>query len=343
MDFLTVIFCFLAFVVFLLTVATSVVITPENHYSFITLFGKYQKTVAGGLAFKIPFVTSVDKRVFLGLSSEKVSLSLKTKDQVTFKLNLNVQHVISSDAMEAFKAVYNIENYLEEISNIATNTAIPLANGIEIESVFNEKEKITEEVLKDLNEFFSEYGITIKRVLSDEPKLPKELEDQANDVMKAKRDQESATYIAEKVRIEKVGVAEADGESVKIRMEKLGESREGYAEKTANSVRHLIDVGCSADAALLFLNQIGEQDAIVSSSRNGSSVIFHTSNNGSNNSSSDAILAKMLTDGSNKLEKSNTLNISKSSKNKEDSKPDVSDVSDVSDIADIAIDIIEKI
>jgi hypothetical protein len=37
----------------------------------------------------------------------------------------------------------------------------------------------------------------------------------------AKRDKEAANDVAAKIRIEKIGAAQPDGESVKIRMEKL--------------------------------------------------------------------------------------------------------------------------
>ncbi len=279
--------------VFCFFVYESAVLTPENHYSFITFFGKYHHTARSGLSFRVPFVTKVDRVVFLGLDSLAVPLVLKTLDQVTFRLTLKVQYVISNNVSEAFKAMYNITDYVEEMRNVTTNTAIPLANAIELEDVYNQKETITQQVEEDLRSFFSQYGITIKAVLSDEPILPKEIEDQANEVMKAKRQKESAQYLADSLKIEKVGAAEADGESVKIRMEKLGESRQAYATNAALSVKTLVDVGCSPDSALKFLNQIGEQDAIVSSSRNGSTMIFHTTDS-QFSGSADALLAQSL-------------------------------------------------
>lgn len=276
----------------LAAIATSIVFTKENHYSFITIFGKYHTTLTSGLGFKMPFVSAVDKTVYLGLQSHKVEMRLKTSDQVTFKLNLNIQYVVSEDVNEAYKAMYNIRSYFAEMSNIATNASISLANNIEIENVFNEKETILDGVHSELDSFFSNYGITIKKVLSDEPELPKDLEEQANEVMKAKRQKEAATHKAAAIKIEKVGAAEADGESVKIRMNKLGESRREYAIKSSESIEFLVDAGCSADSALKFLNQIGEQDAVVTSSRNGSTIIFH--DKGSDHNSTDILLANMI-------------------------------------------------
>lgn len=277
----------------IITLISSIVFTDENHYSFITMFGKYNTTLPAGLAFKIPFVTAVDKTAFLGLASEEVQLKLKTKDQVTFNLKLNVQYQISHNKEEAYKAMYNISNYLDEMSNVATNASISIANSIMIEDVYDKKEQILDTVKQELTEFFDDYGITITRVLSDEPRLPKELEDQANEVMKAKRKKEASTFNADAIRIEKVGAAEADGESVKIRMENLGQARKDFADKTAEAVEALMATGCSSSDALNFLHGVAEQDAIVTASRNGATMIFR-SGDSNNISSSDALLADML-------------------------------------------------
>lgn len=277
----------------IVTLMSSIVFTDENHYSFITMFGKYNTTLPAGLAFKIPFVTSVDKRAFLGLASEEVELKLKTKDQVTFNLKLNVQYQISENKAEAYKAMYNISNYLNEMSNVATNASISIANSIMIEDVYDKKEQILDTVKVELDEFFVDYGITIKRVLSDEPRLPKELEDQANEVMKAKRKKEASAFNAEAIRIEKVGAAEADGASVKIRMENLGQARKEFAERTSEAVAALMQTGCSSADALNFLNNVAEQDAVVTASRNGATMIFRSGD--SKTSSSDALLAELIT------------------------------------------------
>ena len=279
----------------IITFFASLVFTPEKNYSFITIFGKYHKTVGSGLAFKIPYFASVDKRVYYGLTSNAVNLNLKTKDEVTFKLKVNVQYQISSTMENAYKAVYDINNYLTEMESNAVDVAIPIANNIDIVDVYAKKELILEAIEERLKVFFADYGITIIKVLSDEPKLPEELERQANNIMIAKREKEAAQDKADSIRIIRVGEAKADGESVKIRMQKQGEAREEYAKRTASAISELVNVNCSSDAALGFLNQIGEQDAIVTSSRNGATMIFHTSDKGSQNSS-DAILAQLISD-----------------------------------------------
>jgi len=280
--------------IFLICLAVdTIVITNERHLKFVSFLGKYQKTLTAGLGFKVPFLTKVDATVYTGRDNENIPLQLKTKDQIMFELSVNVQFEVSSQISEAFKAVYNIENYRRDMHSVATDCAITVANTMEIEDLFSDKERITNEIKARLSDFLKDFGVEVHRVLSDEPKLPSSIEERNNNIIAAKRDKEAATDIAEKIRIEKVGAADADGESVKIRMEKLGEAREAYAEKTALAAKKLIETGVSPDQALSFLNHIGEQDALVSASRNGSTIVFQNSSaqptSGSN--SADALLA----------------------------------------------------
>ena len=292
---------FIALAVFVIAaLASSIVIVPERHLKFISLLGKYQKTTTPGLNFKIPFLTKVDATVYTGRDSKNVELRLKTKDQMTFDMQIQIQYEISSRVSDAYKAVYNIEDYLREMAIVATDCAISAANKLEIEDIFDRKEEITDKVDDSLKEYFGEFGITIKKVYSDEPRLPDTIERANNRLLEAKRELQAAEDEANAIKVKKVGEAEADGESVKIRMERLGESRKEYAERTSESIDILKKTGATAKEAMDFLNGIGEQDAMVSSARHGSTIIFHDSNKGS--SSADALLAKSISGEKDKTE-----------------------------------------
>lgn len=252
----------------------SIVITRPKQYQFIVFLGKYWFTAKPGLSFKVPFLSWADKSTYVGVSEQSVPLQLKTADQVTFNITLKVLYQVSEDVNLAFKAVYDLEDFVDQITTMATDAAIPVANKVELEDVYDAKEKITAAAHEALVNFFADYGIQIHKVLSDEPRLPAELENEANAVLAAKRKKEAAVYKADAIKTEKIGEAEADGESVKIRMDKLGEARRAYAQTAADAVKTLVDAGCSHDSALSFLNKVGEQDSVVSASRHGGTIVF---------------------------------------------------------------------
>ncbi|WP_444935736.1 SPFH domain-containing protein [Microbulbifer sp. JMSA004] len=257
--------------------AKAIVIVEPKQYHFVLFLGKYWKTATPGFNLIIPYLSWVDKKASTALHETPVELSLKTSNHVTFGLILKVQHQVASDVGLAYKALYDLENYQAQLKSFATDAAIPVANGIELEDVYNKKEQIADKAKERLRHFFHDFGVEIVDVLSDEPRLPKSVEVQANKVMEMQREKQAATYEAEAIREREVGKAKADGESVKIRMEKMGEARRVYAESAAEAIKVLTSAGTSADEALRFMTAIADNDALVTAARHGSTVVMATS------------------------------------------------------------------
>lgn len=252
----------------------SVVITKQKTLKHILLLGKYWKTAKPGLSFKIPIISRVDRVSDTNIKELEVPLRLKTKDQVTFSISLKIFFKIMEDVKEAYKAEYDLNSYRVQMVSVATDSAIPVANSVELENVFNSKEDILEEAENALTTYFMNYGILIEKVLSDEPQLPLEVENSANEVIAAQRLNDAARYKADAIRTEKVGEATADGESVKIRMEEVGKARKEYAETTSEAINILRDAGVEPHTALNFLTRVGDQDALVTASRNSETAIL---------------------------------------------------------------------
>ena len=287
-SFYTIIF----FALVSLTIANSFVITPQNHYKFIVFLGKYSKTARSGFSFKIPFLTWVDKKVYTGIVTKRVSLSLKTKDQLTFNIDFDIQYKISDNISLAYKSVYEIDDIGSIMTGISKKAAIESADSILLENVFQSTSTITDNISSDLKNFFEEeFGINIVNVLPHEPELPKEVEDQYNRILIAKRDKEAASNEAEAIKIRKIGEATADGESAKIRMEKLGESRTEYAGKAREAIEILVKSGLTPSQASNFLNNITDNDAILTASRNGGTVIFSQQGSSQNNGMDNVLCA----------------------------------------------------
>lgn len=258
-------------------IVNSVVITNQKTLQHIVLLGKYWRTARPGLSFRIPVVSWVDRISDTNLKQLEVPLRLKTKDQVTFSISLKVFYKVVEDVKEAYKSEYNLNSFEDQMISVATDSAIPVANSVELENVFNSKEDILEKAEQALTKHFNDYGIFIDKVLSDEPQLPTEVENSANEVIAAQRLNDAAKYKAEAIKTEKVGEATADGESVKIRMEEVGKARQEYAESAAEAVNILKAAGVAPDRALNFLTRVGDQDALVTASRNSDTAILSLS------------------------------------------------------------------
>ena len=255
----------------------TVVITGQNKLKHISLLGKFWFTAKPGISFKIPLISAVDHNVITAVREQTVELRLKTKDQVTFGLNIRVIYNISKDPDEAYKASYELEKYKNQIRSFSIDSAIPVANNLLLEEIYNSKDKITSAAKMSLVKYFSAYGINIRDVLSDEPSLPAGVEESANAVIEAKRKEEAAKFNAKAIKIEKVGGAEADGESIRIRMEKIGKARESYAQTAGSAVASLVEHGVTPSEALDFLNTVGEHDMFVTAARSANTVLLSPS------------------------------------------------------------------
>lgn len=161
-------------ILILIVIVNSIVITSQNHYKFIVFLGKYSKTAKSGLSFKIPFLSWVDKNIYTGISTKSVSLSLKTKDQLTFNIKFDIQYKISDDIKLAYKSVYEIGDFTSIMTGISKKAAIESADSILLENIFQSTSTITDNVKKELIDFFEEkFGLQIVNVLPHEPELPK--------------------------------------------------------------------------------------------------------------------------------------------------------------------------
>ena len=252
----------------------SFVMTAEKELKHIVLLGKYWKTATPGITLILPFVSWVDKKSETNIKEQTVPLRLKTQDQVTFGLSIKVFYKIAENVSTAYKSAYNLDDYQNQLISVVTDSAIPTANNISLEDVFNSKEEILQKIKKYLTNYFTDYGIEIEKVLSEEPELPSEVEDSANAVVAARRLNDAAQYRADAIKTEKVGEATADGESVRIRMEEVGKARKQYAITTAEAVQILTKTGVKETEALDFLTRVGDQDAIVTASRNSETAII---------------------------------------------------------------------
>ena len=84
-------------IILAVAITQSVVITSQNSLKHITLLGKYWKTAEPGLSFKIPFFSGVDQTVSTKRNEHEIELSLKTSDEVTFQVIINVISRITKD------------------------------------------------------------------------------------------------------------------------------------------------------------------------------------------------------------------------------------------------------
>ncbi len=215
--------------VLLLVLGNSVVICRENEYKLIRQFGKVQRVVsASGLAFKVPFIQSVDT-----VPKEILIYDLPASDVITSdKKSMIVDSYVLWRVEDPLKftqtlanSVYNAENRINAIVYNATKNTVSnmtqdeviksrdgkmtitaADQGEEIESndlVLEEQTEVveikslTEEIMDSIGDNYQQYGINILAVEVKKLDLPDDNKQAVYTRMISERENIAAQYTAE--------------------------------------------------------------------------------------------------------------------------------------------------
>ncbi len=205
--------------IFLLIVILQCFYTVDETEQVIILqMGEYMKTVdSPGIHAKLPFIQSaksLDKRV---LMSDAPPTSYLTLD----KKNLEVDHVTRWRIIEPdtfYKSIGSNEaNALQRLNAIVVSELRDeLASFTLVDIISTQRESIMEEVSERTALKATEFGIEVIDVRVKRADLPKEVQSNVFDRMKAEREREAKKYRAEGEEQALKTRAEADREAIVI-------------------------------------------------------------------------------------------------------------------------------
>lgn len=220
---------YIVLAVLLITVGNSLIICQENEYKLIRQFGKVQQVVStAGLSFKIPFIQSVDT-----LPKEILMYDLPASDVITSdKKSMIVDSYVLWKVTDPLKftqtlsgSVYNAENRINAtvynatkntVSSMTQDEVIKSRDGKmtvtvseteeEVESndlVLEEKKEVveikslTEEIMEEIGDVETQYGIDILVVEVKKLDLPDDNKQAVYNRMVSERENIAAQYTAE--------------------------------------------------------------------------------------------------------------------------------------------------
>ena len=216
----------------LILITMSVRIISQQTIGIVETFGKYSRTMNPGLNFVIPFVQSVVKRVNLRVRELPVEVAAKTKDEVFFKLPVNVQVKVTKPE----DSYYKLDDPFGQMESYILNQVRSSAASMELKDVYEDKATLEQNVAELLKSKFEGYGFKIVNVLIDDPQLDKSIRDAANAVIAAKRTKEAATHNAAATKITVVAKAEADAEAKRLSGKGFADQRKEIVDGYQDSI-----------------------------------------------------------------------------------------------------------
>ncbi len=192
---------FLGVVAVLLVVLglNSIVITYENEYTLVRVFGKIDRVITEeGISFKIPFVEQTDTLPRQILLYDMAASDVITKDKKTMVTDTYVLWEISDPQTFAKTLSGSVTNAEGRINAAVYNSLKEVIGGMEQTAVISARDgELSQEIMAGVGKDMEQYGITLVSIETKHLDLPSDNKTAVYERMISEREQMAAQYTAE--------------------------------------------------------------------------------------------------------------------------------------------------
>lgn len=232
---------------FLFKIVRSLQLVPNQYAYIVERLGNYHKTLGPGFHSLIPFV---DKVVYKqDLREETIEVEPQecfTKDNV----KVEVDGVIYLSVMDPVNASYGITDYRYAAIQLAQTTTRSIIGLMDLDETFEERAKMSKEVVKVLSEMEMPWGIKVHRYEIKNIVTPSTVQKAMERQMTAERDRRAKIAQSEGVKgsninngqgmkEEIINISEAEMQRRINEAEGLAQEIESLAEATAVSIEKI--------------------------------------------------------------------------------------------------------
>jgi len=177
--------------VILAMIGTSVKTVTEYERLIVFRFGKYKRTIGPGLVFVLPLVETT-RRIDLRIKTLDISKQeIITKDNIPITLDTSVFYKVINPEYATTK----IENYMRAVLNYTQGALRDVIGNMELDEVLTQRERITKEIRKVVDEETRDWGIEITQIKIQQIELPENMK-RAMAVQAEKEREKRASIIA---------------------------------------------------------------------------------------------------------------------------------------------------
>lgn len=195
---------------------SSIKIVNQSSAIIIQRLGKYERTLAAGPHFIIPFVDRIYKRLSL---KEQVAdfdpQPVITKDNVTMQIDTVVYFQVTDPKLYA----YGVANPLNAIENLTATTLRNLIGELELDQTLTSRDTINQQMRLILDEATDPWGIKVNRVELKNILPPRDIQEAMEKQMRAEREKRESILRAEGEKQSQILTAQGEKESTILRAE----------------------------------------------------------------------------------------------------------------------------
>lgn len=212
------------FFFFILILLWSAVVTvAQGTVAVITIFGKFQRVMAPGLNFKIPFVESVFRRISVQNRSVELEFQAITIDQANVKFTAMLLYAVVNQEEEAIKNVafkfVDDQNFMKALVRSIEGSVRGFVATKKQSEILALRREIVDDVKHQLDKTLEEWGyhlidLQMNDIAFDEAIMRSMAQVVASNNLKAAAENEGQALL-----ITKTKEAEAEGNAIRIAAE----------------------------------------------------------------------------------------------------------------------------
>ncbi len=241
----------LIFVIVVFLLSAIVIIRPYQE-GLVERLGKFYRRLGPGIHFVVPIIDRVIKVDMREHVVDVPPQEVICKDNVV----VVVDAVVYYRVVDAPKAVYNVQNYLQAIIKLAQTNLRSIIGEMELDETLSGREYINTKLREELDRATDHWGVKVTRVEIQKIDPPASIQEAMAKQMKAER--EKRAMILEAEGLKQSAILRAEGEKeAKIRQAE-GDKMAAIlrAEGQAEAIRKVLEALKEADEKYLALQYI---------------------------------------------------------------------------------------
>ncbi|AEX84881.1 hypothetical protein XO10_02265 [Marinitoga sp. 1135] len=236
----------------ILIAATSLKIIRPYEKGLIERLGKFHREAQPGLQFIIPFL---DRMIKVDMRERVIDVppqEVITKDNVI----VTVDAVIYYEITEAFRVIYNVNNFQLAAIKLAQTNLRNVIGELELDQTLTSREMINTRLREVLDDATDKWGVKVTRVEIKKIDPPDDIMEAMSKQMKAERMKRAAILEAEGYKQAAILRAEGDKRSAILKAEGEAESVKRVAE--AKKYKYEVEAEGQAKAIINVFKAIHE-------------------------------------------------------------------------------------
>jgi regulator of protease activity HflC (stomatin/prohibitin superfamily) len=251
---------FLLLFIAAIVVVRAVKVVPQQTAWVVERLGKYDRTLAPGLNFVIPFI----ERVAYKHSLKEIPLDVPSQVCITRdNTQLQVDGILYFQVTDPMRASYGSSNYIMAVTQLAQTSLRSVIGKLELDKTFEERDIINGQVVSAIDEAALNWGVKVLRYEIKDLTPPNEILRAMQAQITAEREKRALIAASEGRRQEQINIATGEREAFIARSEGEKQAEINKALGEAEAIKAVADATAHAiERVAAAIRQPGGEQAV---------------------------------------------------------------------------------